>query len=264
MRQQQQPEEPDGASGAGGHASQDRQSRRTVSFRDTRGAAAGPEACADTADAEAELEATGLQELPAEATGMSSCDWRSHSLDGSETASLCMSVDGEASMLDSLDLTASGEGLGGGGCGQPQELAAAAAAQRHSPEDLTALFGPVSRVLCTGESTGEVALLQRCAKRTATVVVAPAPIAAEAGSGERASSSGAAAPAAQAGGGALLIKVSRVVYDHTVRSLQVRGVVVTDLAGPRCCACRPHRLWSSAVFTPLPLSCASAPLNLPP
>lgn len=94
------------------------------------------------------------------------------------------------------------------------------AATLTSPGCLTARFGPVIRTLGTGDSFGELALLQSTAVRTATVVVAPDSPAA--GDGEQ------AGPVASRGGtsGALLIKISRTSYDATVRALQVRKLPI--------------------------------------
>lgn len=95
-------------------------------------------------------------------------------------------------------------GLGPGGC-------------------LTARFGPVIRTLGTGDSFGELALLQCRAVRTATVVVEPDRTD-EAGMG-----GGGAGSSSGGGGGALLIKISRACYDATVRALQVCCVTAAEL-----------------------------------
>lgn len=100
-------------------------------------------------------------------------------------------------------------------------------------EPLTARFGPVIRTLGTGDSFGELALLQCSATRTATVVVAPPCEGSDAVTTTTNTPTGLAATAphttAAAGGGAaaavdsgaLLIKISRACYDQTVRALQV-------------------------------------------
>jgi CRP-like cAMP-binding protein len=72
-------------------------------------------------------------------------------------------------------------------------------------------------MLCTGESFGELALLQRSATRTATVVVAPA-------TGTDGSGAQGDAAAGAASSGALLIKVSRAAYDSVVRALHVAAL----------------------------------------
>jgi hypothetical protein len=79
---------------------------------------------------------------------------------------------------------------------------------------LTARFGPVIRQLGTGDSFGELALLQSSATRTATVLVAPDTASSFTARGQQGTGGAAAA-------GALLIKISRSCYDATVRALQV-------------------------------------------
>jgi hypothetical protein len=200
-------------------------------------------------------------ELGTEATGMSSCDWRS-SLDGSEAASLCMSLDADdGDTFESVSYSrpsagassseapaggdaGSGSGLGSGSGGLRLPGLAAAVnpmPQQLSPEQYDAQFGPVIRTLSPGESFGELALLQKGVTRTATVLVTPLataePAAVSSATGQlepcaeetadAAAAAGSAVgeqgsvAAAAAGAGALLVRVSRSCYDATVRSLQV-------------------------------------------
>jgi hypothetical protein len=105
---------------------------------------------------------------------------------------------------------------GGAAAGRDVQLVAAAV----SPGCLTERFGPVIRTLGTGDSFGELALLQSTAVRTATVVVAPDAAVEAPGAGGPADE-GEVAQRAGGSGGALLIKISRSSYDATVRALQV-------------------------------------------
>jgi len=129
---------------------------------------------------------TGVHDGLAEATGAACCQ--------------CCSVDGasrERKAVPPFPCVAShAEGVAGPG-----------------PECFTARFGPVIRTLGTGDSFGELALLQCSATRTATVMVA-----ADSSPSNTMTESGLDAAAAS---GALLIKISRSCYDSTVRALQV-------------------------------------------
>jgi hypothetical protein len=205
-------------SGSGGHSSQQQHTEAADTAAGdaaeaTGKRAAGRRAVAFTGDADinpgsrsnramrTSLGDDAGSELGTEATGISSCDWCS-SLDGSEAASLCMSLDADdGNMFESVSYSrplvgassseataggaarsGSGFGSGSGGLLNPEGLrlpgvAAAAAAnpqpQQLSPEQYDAQYGPVIRTLSPGESFGELALLQKAVTRTAAVLVTP-------------------------------------------------------------------------------------------
>jgi hypothetical protein len=176
-------------------------------------------------------------ELGSEATDLSSCDWQSSlQLDASDGASmgdgLGMEDSWDGSVLDGIDLAGEGAeaSFAAGRASQQQQQSAAPslravpvvradapsnpAADGSSTCCLTARFGPVIRLLGTGDSFGELALLQSSATRTATVLVAP-------DSGGSLTARGQQGARGAAAAGALLIKISRSCYDATVRALQV-------------------------------------------
>lgn len=126
-------------------------------------------------------------ELATEATGVSaSCDeWRS-SLDGSDAAGLCMSMDadhdGYGSCISSRVLESCNKdgaaacyslGVDSATCETFEELRPIQGGEWRSPapEVLEEAYGPVIRLLGPGESFGELAMLSKDATRTATVIV---------------------------------------------------------------------------------------------
>lgn len=135
---------------------------------------------------------TGVQNSLAEATGAACCQ--------------CCSVDGPSSEHKAVPpfpcAASHAEGVAG------------------APECFTARFGPVIRTLGTGDSFGELALLQCSATRTATVMVA-----ADSSPSNTTTEPGLDAAAASC---ALLIKISRSCYDSTVRALQVSWHVCSN------------------------------------